>query len=532
MNMAQLSIADIQQLHRNGRLDEAREGYESLLRENPKNVAAIHFLGLLNAEEGKLEAAEENLKAAIGLNPDDVVLYLHLANILKARGSFSEAVRILRDVIQSNPRFAAAFNNLGTVYYAMEKWQEAIDVYQAAIEMQSDYVDAYYNLGLALSKAKRREEAINTFRALIELAPQHAGGRFQLGCLLMQLNQWVAAIDQFHTIEQTHPFHFETQSNLATCFLRLGRLNEARIHYARAVEIMPADVQILFNLGVISMQQGKTNEAIEYYQRALKIDPNAYEAHNNLGVAYLSIRKTELALQHFREALRIQPDNEAIRHTIRILVHDKSLSSSPSEYVRSLFDSYADHYDTHITTALHYQVPKLIYQAVSHNHALKNNAELDILDLGCGTGLCGELFKSSAHTLTGVDISDKMLSVARQKKIYDKLEQSDLLSFLSVRADAYDLIVAGDVFVYFGDLDAIFSAAYQALRIGGLFVFNAEIGGNEDYCMTDSGRFAHNKHYLDSLADRHHFKVGDYQAVSMRTQNEKPVLGHLYLLRK
>ena len=38
-----------------------------------------------------------------------------------------------------------------------------------------------------------------------------------------------------------------------------------------------------------------------------------------------------------------------------------------------------------------------------------------ILDLGCGTGLCGPLFKPMASTLIGIDLSEKMIAQAAQK---------------------------------------------------------------------------------------------------------------------
>ena len=156
----------------------------------------------------------------------------------------------------------------------------------------------------------------------------------------------------------------------------------------------------------------------------------------------------------------------------------------------------------------------------------------DVLDLGCGTGLCGELVRSASRWLTGVDLADKMLEVAAQKHIFDELIQSDIIAFLQDKKDKYDLVIAGDVLVYFGDLTPIFKAVYEALRSDGLFIFNAEINEDNDYIMTDSGRFSHRKQYLDQLIAHSQFKLISYQVARMRTQNQLPVQGHLYLLQK
>jgi predicted TPR repeat methyltransferase len=523
-------IEEVQAAHQAGRLEEAKQGYLALLNEHPDDVVPHHLLSLIYAEEGDWPAAQRSLEKALALKPGDPVLSLHLANIFKAQHDFAQAEQLLQAVMRAHPHFAAAHNNLGTLYFAQQKWAEAVAAYQAAIDIQANYADAYYNLGLALNKLKRFEEAKHTYQALIELAPEHPGAHFQLGCLLMQQNQFSAALEQFLVIEQKHPHHFETQTNIAACYLKLGHLNQAKIHYLRAVSILPSDSQIYFNLGVIHMQQGRVREAIDFYARAVTENSDFYEAQNNLGVAYMVMKNREAALKHFREALRLQPGNEVLQHTIHILLRAQNLSISPPEYVRSLFDSYAGHYDFHLTQSLHYQVPKLMLAAVK-KFCQPALGQWDILDLGCGTGLCGELFKPMAHRLIGIDLSEKMLEAAAKKNIYQQLIKSDILPFLTPQQSAYDLVMAGDVFVYCGDLAAIFTAIRKALRPEGLFLFNAEIGTDKDYEMTESGRFAHSQSYLERLIAQNEFSIVHYQAVPLRTQNETPVKGHLYLLR-
>lgn len=531
MKKSKLSFEAVKQLHQQGQLTEAKKGYGALLTRDPKDVLALHYLGLLCAEEGNLEEAQDYLEKALALKKDEPSIHLHLTNILKARGLFSQAAQGLKDLIQSHPTFAAAFNNLGTVYYAQAKLQEAVDAYQHAINLQPNYADAYYNLALALSKLNKIEASINTYQALLELSPDHPGARFQLGCLFMQRSNYQAAIEQFTQIEKNHPYHFETQSNLATCFLKLGQLEQAKHHYVQALELNPKDVQILFNLGVLAMQQGLLDEAIHYYLRTTSEDPDHFDAHNNLAFAYLTLQKNEESLKHFREALRLQPNNESIRHTIHILTGEKHIKTSPLAYVRSLFDSYADHFDQHLTQTLQYQVPQTLYQHLQ-KIAGKPRAAWDLLDLGCGTGLCGVLFRPYAKTLVGVDISEKMLRIAADKQIYTELVQSDLIPFLREHLNAYDLMIAGDVLVYYGDLAELMTAVFGSLRDQGLFIFNTEINDKEEYRMTASGRFAHNKDYLDRLVAANRFTILQYQVILLRTQNQQQVYGHMYVLKK
>lgn len=526
-----LIFSDVQELHQQGHLEEAKQGYLYLLEINPHDVKALHYLAILCAEEGNLQSAKSYLEKAIELSPDDLFLHLHLANICKASGHLDEAEKILLTIIKINPRFSAAFNNLGTLYFAEEKWEEAVNAYQSAIEIQSDYSDAYYNLGLAYNKLNRRDEAQHAYESLLVISPQHDGARFQLSVLLMQKNQYQLAVDQFNLIEQNHPFHFETQMNLGACYLRLGWFNHAKTHYVKASKIRPDDTQVLFNLGVIAMQQGSVNEAIAYYKQALKITPDFFDAKNNFAAAFLAIKKRDLALKYFEEALRLHPHDEAVKHTIHILKKDKNLSFSPPAYIKALFNSYAGHYDAHMVQGLNYDVPRQMFNMVHENVDMACQT-WDILDAGCGTGLCGELFKPMASTLTGVDLADKMLEAAEKKHIYDALIQEDIFTFLKKQQQSYDLILAGDLVVYFGDLQMLFSAVHRSLKTHGLFVFDAEINDKNSFEVTESGRFAHSKNYLDRLIQHTGFVALAYQNITIRLHNQDAVRGHLYLLRR
>jgi predicted TPR repeat methyltransferase len=531
MKKNNLDIATIRQLHQAGDFNAARDGYLAILQEDHSNVEVLHAIALLYAQNDNFALATDYFKTAIQHDPENPILYLNLGNALKTQGLFADAATAFQQAITLNPHYAAALNNLGTVYYAEGKLTDAIISYRAAIEKQPHYQDAYYNLGLALSKNGDAIIAIDVYEALIAQVPEHAAACFQLACLLLQEGRIKEALDYFVRIEENHPHHFETQLNLANCYLKLGVLNQAKTHYSKALELSPKDAQILFNLGVVCMQQGYTDSAIQYYQRALQINPDDFATHNNIGVAFLAKSHSGYALHHFKEALRLEPNNQAIQYTVSMLSQDKRLLASPPDYIKNLFDAYADHYDLHLLQSLDYQVPEQLLHAVQT--VIKNKtATLDILDLGCGTGLCAIPFKPLTKTLTGVDLSPNMLAMAAEKKIYDDLVAANFVTFLTEKDAAYDLIIAGDALVYMGDLTALITSANHALRHAGLFAFNTEITAQTDYTMNQSGRFSHQKNYIDQLALQNGFKTAYYQEVVTRQQNNEAVHGHLYVLQK
>lgn len=498
---------------------------------NPEDIESLHMHALRCAENGDLEEACDTFIKALSIAPNHAVLRLHFANVLKAAGNEDDAVRELQQVIAADAQCAPAYNNLGTIYFARKQYDLAVQAYHAALDIRPDYADAYYNLGLAEARRGHDDDAIAAYRALTALTPEYAGAHFQLGCLLMKRRQFDEAASEFQAVRNIHPHHFESLANLAACRLQQGKMDEAAALYFYALELTPEDRDTLFNLGVIHMQQGYARDAVNFYLRTVKVDPDFYEAHHNLGAYYLMARQNESALLHYREALRIRPDDEASRHMIRVLTQDPDVEVSAPAYIESLFDSYADYYDSHMMHHLQYQVPEQLYNIVK-DAGLLSSGDLDIIDIGCGTGLCGEVFKPRSSRLIGIDLSQKMLEIAAQKKIYDELISTDISPWLMEHPAEFDLALAGDVLVYFGKLEELMAAVAQCLKPGGHFAFNVETGASGDFMLMPSGRFCHHQNYLRKLAQEYGFTVLAMDPVALRRHEGGRAAGYVCLWQR
>jgi predicted TPR repeat methyltransferase len=202
--------------------------------------------------------------------------------------------------------------------------------------------------------------------------------------------------------------------------------------------------------------------------------------------------------------------------------------TAPKDYVIGLFDQYADHFDEDLINKLKYKTPNLLLGAMN---GIVPSGNLDILDLGCGTGLVGSLLRPIARTLTGVDMSSNMLRIARQRQIYDNLVCSELIEFLQAHAKTFDLAVASDVFIYIGDLSKVFQGVRGALREGGFFCFSVEAGEGQDFVLRATRRYAHSRPYLRKLAEEHGFVFERLESDVIRQQNGIDVVGDLAILR-
>lgn len=292
------------------------------------------------------------------------------------------------------------------------------------------------------------------------------------------------------------------------------------------------EVEMHLKSAWVSQSKQQWDPAIQAFQKALDLSPGNVRALYGLGASYAEKGLNELAIQSFKQYLEIVPDNKQIKFHLARLTGG-SPPAPPAEYVSQLFDQYAEHFDLHLVTQLSYKAPELIYAAVAEVLG-SFSVKLDILDLGCGTGLCALLFKEHSSKFSGVDLSEKMVKVAKRRNLYDRLVVGDLAVSLEGLDEVHDLILAADVFVYVGELKKVFKLCSIALKKSGLFAFTVEAAKDEaaDYVLQSTGRYAHSIHYLNELAQSSGLEVKIMRDAVLRIDRGGPINGYTVVLRR
>lgn len=517
------------QHHQRGEIKKAEELYRRILHNEPNNADVLHLLGILLAQRGKFTEAQQLIAKAIELQPNSPSFHNSMGNVLKNLGKLNKAIGYYQKALDLQPNYAVAHNNLGNILLQQGKLKQASKHYQQAIQIQPNYADAHYNLAVISLKQNDIAEAMKHLDKTLQLQPDHTEAHNQMAQLFHQQGDLEKAIYHYKECLKLDPFNATLFHNLGAIFLERGEPTAALKYFLRLLQIAP-DFDTYYNLGVIYMYLGRADDAIQYFQEALKKDPNHFASHSNLGSIYLKAGDYKNAIHHYRQALKLQPNNKEIAYILNAIDQKKVPKAAPKEYIQSLFDQYAAYFDKHLIEVLHYKVPELLYESIEQVTEIKGHS-WDILDLGCGTGLCGEKFRPLAKKLIGIDLSEKMVDVAREKNIYDELHVSDVHHELQKQHNL-DLIIAGDTFVYIGDLAKTFSDCKNALKKSGLLAFTIEKTSQYPYELQKSARFAHSKKYIEELAKLNNFKILRCDNIVLRKQRNKSVEGYLYVLQR
>jgi predicted TPR repeat methyltransferase len=524
-----------------GRLEEAEASYSKAIALKP-DLAEAHFnLGNTLKELGRLEEAEASYSKAIAIKPDLAEAHFKLGNTLKELGRLEEVEASFRKAIAIKPEYAQAHSNLGNTLQELGRLEEAEASYSKAIAIKPDLAEAHSNLGATLQELGRLEEAEASCRKAIALKPELAEAYSNLGATLQELGRLEEAEASCRKAIAIKPEYAEAHSNLGNTLKELGRLEEAEVSCRKAIAIKPDYAQAHNNLGITLKELGRLEDAEASYKKAIEINPEYAKAHSNLGAALKQLGRLADAEASYKKAIDVKPEDEEKWSHLIAAMRGLNPVRATDTYVSSLFDGYAKKFESSLVGELNYKTPTII-SSFLRPLISSSNTRFDILDLGCGTGLAGEALIDLAKTLVGIDLSKEMLKLAKAKNIYTRLIQDEIHHALCQEPIAsFDMVVSSDVFVYVGDLGAIFDGVYDALKVDGFFAYSTEAlfpANNEkeealpNYKLNATGRYSHSSKYLLGLIDPKRFILHTLEIAQIRLEKGQPIMGYVVIMQK
>lgn len=121
-----------------------------------------------------------------------------------------------------------------------------------------------------------------------------------------------------------------------------------------------------------------------------------------------------------------------------------------------------------------------------------------VLDLGCGYGWhCIYAMEHGAASATGIDISEKMLAVAREKTKFPQVSYACMpIEDIHFPADSFDVVISSLAFHYIRSFEEVAAKVNACLVRDGMFVFSVEhpvftAYGSQDWFYDADGQILH-----------------------------------------
>ena len=412
---------------------------------------------------------------------------------LHLKGDLVEAENIYRNLLSQDPLNTEARHYLGVLLHQKGDTQAGLPLILSALESDTGSAYRYNDLG-------------NIYTVLGELSNAAAAFRLSLDLNVKDSNVW---------------------NNLGSVLHRQKNINAAENAYRSALTYDNHFVPALNNLAALLAENGCIEESSWYECLAYIQPPHTEKSLIRLGSAYYRLNRLGEAAECYRTWLKTDPDNAFARHHLAACTGEAVPHKASNSYLKIVFNSTADRFDKNLVEQLLYRGPEIIADLLKGH--LVNDNTLDVLDGGCGTGLCAPVLAPYAKSLTGVDISSGMLGKANTKGFYNALVEMELAAYLINQQQVFDLICLADTLVYFGDLTELFRIVRRALRPRGMFVFTVECAAESKqavgYQLNPSGRYAHSDRYVSECLEKHHFSIKQVEEVNIRMEIGQPTPG-------
>lgn len=413
-----------------------------------------------------------------------------------------EAEPALLAILQRVPDQADALNFLGVLRHTQGRTDEAVALMRQSLAIIPDNATAWNNLGNVLLLAGRTEEAADAYDQAVRFGD---GGGKEAPLAL---------------------------NNLGVLYRKLDRLGDSELACRRALELMPDFGDAWHNLSATLIKQGRINEGLVAHAKAVALWPEQQQSRQEVIRALLMLEERERAGELLRDWLASDPGNAVAQHMLAACQGSETPQRASDSYVQQVFDAFAGSFDAKLE-ALHYRAPELVTRALGEAVGAAS-ATLDIVDAGCGTGLCGEGLRPYARQLAGCDLSVGMLRRAKSRRLYDVLHQAELTHYLDSQPGAFDVVVSADTLCYFGVLDAALRASQRCLRPGGWLIFTVEALPDEHemaHRLQSNGRYAHRQDYVRDTLVAAGLAVRSLTGETLRLEAGEPVHGWLVTAR-
>ena len=408
----------------------------------------------------------------------------------------------------------------------------AQSLYKKILKSQPDHIDANYMLGTSLAETGRADSALKYVKQAECHAPESQYIKNNLGNVYRMLGDYENASMKYHEALSIQPDMTQALNNLAIVQRRLNNKEQAIALYHRAISTKPDFLEAHYNLAKSYWDNGQIENAYACFQRVLELEPNHALATNELGNYYMQHNDYEKAVSCFEKYLElVDEDTCGVKLKLSYLNAGEMPGRQPEQLIKQTYEKKARTWDEDVGRAdMAFLGPQHIEQAVADLNIASD--DLDILDIGCGTGLCGVYLRNYAKQLHGVDLSSQMLANAEKKQLYDQLVCGDIVDYVNSTSENYDLVVGSGVMIFFGDLQDVITKIARHLNPSGRFIFTLYESNQSDIEIRDNLHFAHSQKYIGKVAEQAGFGVHSIEQVVHEYENEQPQAGLVVSLIK
>jgi tetratricopeptide (TPR) repeat protein len=280
-----------------GRLDQAGQDLQSVLRSNPADERALDLLGVVRVLQHQDAKAEDLFQQVVKANPAFAPGHAHLGLLYLRLGRSQDARPELQQALRLDPGRADVVGALTHILQNQAKEESesgdldgALRSLMEARKYAPDNADLQYEFGMVAHKLSLDDDAIEAFQQTLKLRKNDASAMYNLGFALMGRARFDA-----------------------------GDYGAAARDLHKSLDNKANDAGALTALGKVEFEQKHYPEALSLLQQAISQDDTLQEAHYYLGLTFARVGRNQESAGQLDIAARLEREQkERSRNMLRI----------------------------------------------------------------------------------------------------------------------------------------------------------------------------------------------------------------------
>ena len=290
-----------------GDYETAERGFQSVLRQQPGNIAALSNLGVIYSHTNRADQAIAVYQRALKLSPDDKPILLNLGLVYLKQEARSRALPYFARVVAMDPQHLQARQLLAVCRVYTGQLAPAIRDLEALSAAAPRDEGILFLLGFAYLKNHDAEKAKAVFQQMFQAAGAERA-QFLLGKAYYEATQFPQAEESFFEVLRLDPRFPGVHLELGKVYISLRRTEEAVRELELALKESPGDADASYFLGGLLAQGERYKEAIPYLERARRAKPDFWAPYFYLGKAKLRLEQPAEAVVLLQRAVALNPD--------------------------------------------------------------------------------------------------------------------------------------------------------------------------------------------------------------------------------
>lgn len=293
--------------HQHGDRTQAERLYRQVLSKEKRNTDALHYFGLLQAENGRLEDASQLLRQAIRFGPKSPDVHANLGRILNLLNRHEDALESYKQALAIDPDHPSALMNSAGTLLALHRPDKALPILDRLIENDPSSSIALHNRCIALLDLGRHEDVIVATGKILSRNPMDADAWSRRGIAFAALHCYQDAVTAYRKSLEFKPRSAAALNMLGDVNLNLNRQDEAATNYDEAIAADKNYAPAWAGRGKLLAALGRYHEAFDAFDKAFTLQPDlpfveGYRIHAKLHVCDWSNLGSEI--DRFRKNVR------------------------------------------------------------------------------------------------------------------------------------------------------------------------------------------------------------------------------------